>query len=268
MAESERLRLKDVRAAYRLIGECRELGDDAQAWRRQMLAGLRQLIGARVALCMQLHQVGTEAERISAPLDSGFLDTAEQALWSEYQREQAYRDDPFHLRYYGDFAGVLRTRRLEAIVDAREWLRSRHYNDYVRACGLDDRIASSLRRSGGSAGTIQVIVLHRSAADGKYSRREERLVRLFHQELAPMLGRTLSLPGAETEREELPLRLRQVLACLLQGDGEKQIALRLGISRHTVNRHVQRLYRRFDVNSRGELMYCCREMLPRLPVVE
>lgn len=265
MAETERLRLKDVRAAFRLIGECRELGGDGGAWRRHMLEGLRQLLGAQVALCMQLHEVGTDAERISAPLDAGFLDAAGRALWGHYQQEQAHRDDPFHLRYYGDFAGVLRTRCLESVVDAREWQRSRHYNEYVRACGLADRIASSLRLSDES---LQVIVLHRSAIDGKYSGRERRLVHLFHQELASLLGRELVLPEAETGTQELPLRLRQVLAGLLRGDGEKQIARRLGISRHTVNRHAQRLYRHFEVHSRGELMYRCREMLPTLPAPE
>ena len=265
MAESERLRLKDVRAAYRLIGECRERGGDARAWQRHMLEGLRQLVGGQVALCMRLHEVGTDAERISMPLDAGFLDAAGRALWGHYQQEQAYRDDPFHLGYYRDFLGVLRTRRLESVVDAREWRRSRHYNEYVRACGLEDRIASSLRLSDES---LKVIVLHRSVTDGKYSRRERRLVHLFHRELAPLLGRPLALPEAEVETEELPLRLRQVLACLLQGDGEKQIARRLGISRHTVNRHVQRLYRDFEVHSRGELAYRCREMLPTLPAPE
>jgi hypothetical protein len=33
MGEAVNLRLSDVRAVYRLIGECRELGDDPVAWR-------------------------------------------------------------------------------------------------------------------------------------------------------------------------------------------------------------------------------------------
>lgn len=261
MASSDRLRLKDLRAAYRLLAECRELGSDPQAWRLHMLDGLRQLVGARVALTMQLHDIGTEQERITAPLDAGFLEPAGRALWGRYQREKAHRDDPFHLAYYGDFTGLLRTRCLYSVVDARQWQSSRHYNEYVRACGLDDRITSSLRLPSRSPPVIQVIVLHRATEDGRYTRRAQRLVHLFHHELETLIGRQLLLPGAETGGPALPPRLRQVLACLLQGDGEKQIAIRLGISRHTVNRHVQRLYRQFGVQSRGELMYRCRHML-------
>jgi hypothetical protein len=264
MTQADQLRLKDLRAVYRLIGECRELGSDACAWRRHMLEGLRQLVGARVALYLHMRDVGTEAERVSVPLDVGFLDARERALWAHYQRERAHRDDPFRLGFLRDFGGPLRTRRLESAVDAREWYRSRHYADYVRACRLDDRITSALRLPGVSRSTLQMLVLHRSAADGKYSRRAQRLVHLFHLELGTLLGRQLALPEADGAAPELPFRMQQVLACLLQGDSEKQIATRLKLSQHTVNRHVQRLYREFEIHSRGELMFRCRDMLPRL----
>jgi DNA-binding CsgD family transcriptional regulator len=49
-------------------------------------------------------------------------------------------------------------------------------------------------------------------------------------------------------------RMRQTLGFLLQGDSERQIALKLKISQHTVHVYVRQLYTRFDVNSRGELL--------------
>jgi DNA-binding NarL/FixJ family response regulator len=91
-----------------------------------------------------------------------------------------------------------------------------------------------------------------------------RLVRLVHDEMRPLLGQALVMPGPVSPEPELPKQLAQVLACLLEGDAEKRVAERLGLSPHTVNRHVQRLYRRFDVHSRGELMFRCRGMLPAL----
>jgi hypothetical protein len=51
---SDRLRLKDLRLAYRLIGECRELGSNPYAWRMHMLDGLRAMTGAQLALCMHI----------------------------------------------------------------------------------------------------------------------------------------------------------------------------------------------------------------------
>jgi hypothetical protein len=49
VSKSQGLRLADVRAAFRLVGECRELGDDATQWRRHMAAGLCRLTGGQLA---------------------------------------------------------------------------------------------------------------------------------------------------------------------------------------------------------------------------
>ena len=54
--------------------------------------------------------------------------------------------------------------------------------------------------------------------------------------------------------EGMSRRQRQVLEFLLAGDGEKQVAAKLGISKNTVHNYVTALYRHFDVSSRSELM--------------
>lgn len=261
MGKSDRLRLRDIVAACRLVGECRELGRDAQAWRLHMLEGLRLLTGAQVALHLHLRH-RDEDDEIAEPLDAGFLDAAQRRLWGEYQRQRAHRDDPFHQQYFRDFTGAPRTRSLEMVVERGVWRRSRHYNDFVRACGLDDRITASFGLDAAPAFVAQVVVLHRAAADGPFAPRSVRLVQYFQRELRPHVSRSLTLAGIGAEYDALPPQLRRVLQCVLEGDGEKQVADRLGISRHTVNRHVQRLYGRFGVHSRGELMYRCRDMIP------
>jgi DNA-binding CsgD family transcriptional regulator len=47
--------------------------------------------------------------------------------------------------------------------------------------------------------------------------------------------------------------MRQTLERLLQGDSEKEIAVRFKRSRHTVHVYVKKLYQRYGVSSRGEL---------------
>jgi len=49
MGKSDLLRVQDVRDAYRLIGECRDLGNDPAPWHRHMFGGLCRLIGAPAA---------------------------------------------------------------------------------------------------------------------------------------------------------------------------------------------------------------------------
>jgi DNA-binding CsgD family transcriptional regulator len=48
--------------------------------------------------------------------------------------------------------------------------------------------------------------------------------------------------------------MRQTLERLLAGDSEKEIAARFGRSKHTVHVYVKKLYERFAVSSRGELL--------------
>jgi hypothetical protein len=45
VSKSDNLRLRDVRAAFRLIGECRDLGNNPRLWHRRMLEGLVLLFG-------------------------------------------------------------------------------------------------------------------------------------------------------------------------------------------------------------------------------
>jgi DNA-binding CsgD family transcriptional regulator len=62
--------------------------------------------------------------------------------------------------------------------------------------------------------------------------------------------------GSLWQRPELHLspRLQQVLAGLERGLSEKQCAIELKLSQHTVHQHVKTLYRRFQVCSRSELL--------------
>ncbi len=52
----------------------------------------------------------------------------------------------------------------------------------------------------------------------------------------------------------LTRRERQVLVRLLAGDAEKEAAVMLGLSRHTLHMHVKRVYKFFKVETRSRLM--------------
>ena len=71
-------------------------------------------------------------------------------------------------------------------------------------------------------------------------------------EFCRLLGSRFSAPVHLTGG--LRARHAQTLERLLEGDSEKQIARRLGVSQNTVHVYVTFLYRHFDVSSRGELL--------------
>jgi DNA-binding CsgD family transcriptional regulator len=229
------------------------LRSDANAWRDHLLKGVSDIIGARFAIYLHLHNPLQDDERLEAPLASGFLDATQMALWQHYQEEQAQKDDPYHLSFYHNLQRPLRTRVLDEVVAKREWMKSRHYNEYVRACGLEDRITSSLRLDSGPENPQQTLVFHRDTADGKFDSSARYLVKLVHHELSGLLDDKLVLPRSSLDTGSLPPRMAQVLQHMLKGRSEKQIARELDLSPFTINRHVQRIYRHFDVNSRSQL---------------
>src|SRR5262245_12911186 len=63
--------------------------------------------------------------------------------------------------------------------------------------------------------------------------------------------------------DALSPRLRQTLACLLEGDAEKQVAARLGLSPTTTHQYVTALYRHFGVRSRAQLLALVIKRLTR-----
>jgi DNA-binding CsgD family transcriptional regulator len=111
-------------------------------------------------------------------------------------------------------------------------------------------------------GAVNAISSHRGIGERDFSPREVRLVEFFHEELRPLIGRQL-VSASESNPVTLSVRLRQTLACLVQGDSEKQAAARLGISHPTVHQYVTALYRRFGVQSRGQLLAHVLKRTPR-----
>ena len=78
--------------------------------------------------------------------------------------------------------------------------------------------------------------------------RARAVVRESQAIVAPLIGGPLAR-FTEPAPSNLTPRRREVLRCLLEGDGDKQIAARLGMSQHTVNTHTKTIYHHFTVQS-------------------
>ena len=250
MTKLDLLRLQDVRDAYRLIGECRDLGTDPALWCPRMLEGLCRLLGAPVA-------TGGEGQwprpRRAVVVISAFevgLDSHARELYRAYHRELGPAGDPvFRALQHVPDRLVTYTRR--QLVSNTTWYGSVCWNDYYRPAHIDHQLTSVHQTS--DDGAISAIVLVRASGERDFSPRELQLLNFFHGELGPLIGRSL-VSVLEPSPERLSLRLRQTLGCLLEGDSEKQVAARLNLSHATTHQYVTALYRRFRVQSRAQLL--------------
>jgi DNA-binding CsgD family transcriptional regulator len=250
MSKSDLLRFHDVRDAYRLIGDCRDLGGDPIFWHRRMLEGLCQLVGARAATGGEARWIRPGGDiQATFAIDVG-LGSRGHDLYRAYMRELGPGGDPiFQALQQVPGRLIVRTRR-QLVADAG-WYRSAAWHDYRRPIDIDDQLTSVYQTS--DAGAASIIAMLRAPGERQFSSREQRLLSFFHEELGRLIGRALVSP-TEPRPARLSRRLGQTLACLLEGDSEKQVAARLGLSQATIHQYVTALYRHFGVRSRGQLL--------------
>ena len=116
-----------------------------------------------------------------------------------------------------------------------------------------DRAGPGLPRMADMAAMVGLVA--RLPIDGE--RAAERRRRLL-AELCKVIGAHVTGGNGRSpsvaDGFDLAPRLRQTLEFLVAGDSERQVALKLKISQHTVHVYVKQLYKRFGVSSRGELL--------------
>jgi DNA-binding CsgD family transcriptional regulator len=250
MPKAQLLRVQDVRDAYRLIGDCRDLGSDPALWNRRMLEGLCRLVGTPGATGGEGRRIRPHrAIEVISAFDTG-LDSRAHDLYIAYQRDLGPDRDPVY-RPLQRLPGrhIVRTRR--QLISDSDWYRSVAWSDYLRPANIDDRLTSVFQFS--DDGAFSVVVLCRAFREGEFSPRQQRLLSFFHGELGRLIGRSL-VSDTEPHPDELSPRLWQTLVWLLEGESEKQVASRLGLSQTTTHQYVTALYRHFGVQSRAQLM--------------
>jgi DNA-binding CsgD family transcriptional regulator len=255
MSKSMRLRISEVKAAFNLIGECRELWNTPPAWRVHLLRGLTELTGLAVG-----HYAEVDASSFAGPIQ--FL-AAVDFGW----RDEAARN--YYLRYTADLTGactapmpgidILARRLGEAgraiayrpeLCSDSQWYRSAAVNEYRRPAFNDGYVLSFVR---GQNNLCTHLGVHQDTSQRAPTLHAKRLVSLVHQQIAPMVGSVLAMDN-QHNRQGLSSRLQQVLDQLLKGDSEKKIARDLKLRPPTVHEYIGKIYRHFAINSHAELL--------------
>jgi DNA-binding CsgD family transcriptional regulator len=255
MAQSSALRERDYRAIWRLVGECRELGDDPTLWRQHFLASLSPLVDADISNGGEMSIPDS-----GPPHDLGVTEWGWHAGFNRHgwviALERFHRGDIDPVLFPPLFALLKRRGRVTVprseFTDDRRWHRSDIYQDAAKLIGVDQALCTFVpiqRACGEYSGWI----MFRAKGKRDFGERERRIVERLHVEIAKLVGGTLAR-YADPSPMDLAPRARQVLGCLLEGDSDKQIAVRLALSPHTVNQYTKTIYGHFGVSGRAELL--------------
>jgi DNA-binding CsgD family transcriptional regulator len=265
VSKSERVTAEHERAIARLVGECHDLGDDSIAWQHHLIAGLRHLTGAGLGIISSLPTYRIPlALAATTEVEGYWASDRVRDKWMRWLRNtqpgDAFRGNPVLRRFFA-LPGTALTRVRQEYIPDREWGRWTFVNETLRPDEMVEGLIS--RTPTAVAGQLILIALTHTHGERPFPRVAGRVVHRVQEELAAHYGRALWF-STQPNVAGLSGRLREVLDCLLDGDGEKQVALRLGIHPTTVHDHVKRLYYHFGVSSRAELMaYFLRRSQPR-----
>jgi len=249
-AEHE-LTMADARAALEFAAAVAECADAAElVGRVEALAGL---IGADGVIA-----VGSKGWMADMVVEAGDRDVYEDVLLEAIGRD--WRDHPVMVPDLTGGGGG--ARRLSDFVGTREWRRRDLFNDFYRPLGMTKEV--SVQLAWGPAGSSCCVALHRSGRD--FGGRELALLELVaphlraaRRRLAAESRSTARDPGPDDGRAtaelaaRLPITAREaeVLAALVAGHTNDGIAHELGISRHTVVRHLEHIYAKLGVHNRA-----------------
>jgi DNA-binding CsgD family transcriptional regulator len=240
------MRVSRARAAVRVVGEVRELGPRTEAGRRHLVEELLLLLGCAIGGVVWDEGYGPGLKRgiVQATL-AGFDRQIMDVFNTHHTQGSDY--NPFHgaaMRMMREAPDHVFTRSNAELVARRDWDGSEWINEYVRPARVDHFI-SSLRMVGPTS--VIGCGFMRAAGDQPFSDEDRDVLHLVHLGV----GRFFDAPAAGPR---LAPRVREVLAVLLTGAGDKEIAARLGLSPHTVRQYVKTILKAYGVSSRAQVI--------------
>lgn len=257
---AEGVSLDDVSRIIRLVHEVCDRWDDPRAWRARLLQGLCELMDASVGLMLAQYGgkegvfgklVVTSAVGVPPQMAPRLGPAVSRMEWRDYG-DVSDNFMPGMTRLYGQLVrqGWATAARKE-ITDEASYHAAPMYRELWKPMDCDDyvvsvRLVDLPRRAEG-------INLERPHGAAAFGAREVALLKLVHDQIAPLIGVRLATEK-HLSRDGLSRRLRETLNLLLLGRSEKETAREMRLAWRTVHDYVTMLYRHFEVSSRAELM--------------
>jgi DNA-binding CsgD family transcriptional regulator len=253
--------LEEVSAVIRLVREVCDLWDDPTAWRMHLLDGACRLIDGHVGLLLEddnsaaFGYFGNLCVTSMVGLPEAMRGLVQPAVAQLSHRKYDDVSDNVLAGVSGMWEQMQRQGWVTAagnqLADEGSYHASPFYREFRQRIDADDFVVSI--RVVDLPARPEAILIDRPHGAAAFGPREVALVKLLHDEIAPLVGVRLTTEE-HLSRDGLSKRLRETLSLLLEGYSEKQAASELGLATRTVHDYVAMLYQHFQVSSRAELL--------------
>ena len=242
------MRTADIQSVLRLVGGAAELWYAPDLQRQFTLDSLCRILQAKVGVCYTFGDVLTGGNNACTQFTHVGLNDKGLPLFHKYLHAGEPRDPVMDVLAAMKGRVITLTRR-EAVAD-EDWFACDHFRFIRQPLGIGPSLYVKIHAQLVERTTI--VMLSRSPDAAPFSEHDAYLTDLCLSEMAwPFSGETTAV---DPRIDSLQPRLKKVMDLLLQGDSEKQVALKLKLSPHTVHEYVKDLYSELGVNSRGELL--------------
>ncbi|WP_165074735.1 helix-turn-helix transcriptional regulator [Paludisphaera rhizosphaerae] len=225
-------------------------------WQQHLIEVLAGLTGGSIGFVGEMEGFRSKRPKHLSQAEWGWSCESDRAGYfagfADYVRNpESYETERVCRRWFLVEDGISLSRT--QLFDDRRWEATKEFQDIFRPLGARNALWCN-RSIPGAAGDFSLgIHLMRAGRPRDFNARERAVVYETQAALAPLVGGPLA-QVCDPSPAALPPQARRVLQCLLEGDGDKQIAARMKLSRYTVNQYMKVVFRHFRVRSRAELM--------------
>lgn len=235
-----------------VVALCEELGDfqEPSEALEPLLTGCQKLFACDYLALFSAISEPTAFQPV-AGLVKGLDHSTSHWFDDFYLQSKMYRRDSLNQAMRKRFRGV-QAARGQDLVHPSVWARDPIQQELRRVIGIQDVLGAVTPLAGGAL----VFSLHRSSDSSQFSEEACQAMHLLMR-LAGWYFRALERTGGlfpASSSPTLPPRLERLLRELLQGESEKEIASKTGLSPRTVHKYVEELYSFYGVGSRPQLM--------------
>src|SRR3954451_4011772 len=252
--------MEEVSGVIRLVSEVSELWDGPRAWREHLLHGACRLLNGSVGMMLADYQpergwFGSLGVTAVVGLPDNMKSLVQPAFAQMNQRQfddvadnllPAVRTVNEQMQRQG-----WGTTAMSLISDDNSYHSSPWYQEFRKRIDCDDNALSI--RVVDVPMRPELISIDRPHGAPPFGSREVTLLKLLHDEIAPLVGVRLATEE-HLSRDGLSKRLRETLSLLLEGRSEKEVAAAMHLGTRTVHDYVTALYEHFQVCSRAELL--------------
>jgi DNA-binding CsgD family transcriptional regulator len=261
----------EISAVIQLVREVCDRWDDPRVWREHLLRGACTLLNGNVGTIFEVDAPTVPGKYgnirpvaiFGLPaIKTDLVHTAATTVSNQVPEEISDTFIPGHAKLVAEFEkhSWVTTSRNE-LTDVAVYHASPVYQNLRRHADCDDYVCSM--RFVDVPPRVEMFNVDRPHGAAPFGPREIFLLKLLHDEIAPLIGVRLATEEHFC-RDGLSKRLRETLSLLLEGKSEKVVAASLNLRPKTVHEYVTSIYRHFKVSSRAELLAYFVQRTPKL----